>query len=333
MYRRKFLGTAGAGAFALASGVAATDFFIVPPPRFRDVPADNLFYTVVKFVTERGLIDGIGDEFQPDANVSRATVVTALYRLAGAPEVKHESVLLDVPAGQWYSNAAIWANNTGLLGEFTSGGRFNPDEAVNREQLAAMIFNYADIKLPEMSDLAAFFDAGDISPWAEAAMGWCISRGILGGILSARGGQQLQHVIMPGEAISRAQFAVSLQQFVQLKEDPKNIWVLNPVPDRTPVEAVPLAPRVQGGWEGKTLAVLANYNSYTATIVREVEKLLPVSVNLVWIGDMTVVAGQTVNPSKPPADKWTIMRYTQEFQPALREGKLKPDAIINGMGF
>ena len=313
MYRRKFIGTAGAGAFALASGIT---FSASSAPQFNDA---------VNFVRERGLIDENDDGFQPDVGASRAAVVTALYRMAGAPEVAYENVFSDVPAGQWHSSAVVWANNAGLIGEFTSGGRFGPNDVVNREQLATMIFKYADIKQPETSDFAGYTDTDLISPWARTAMGWGISRSVISGATAT--------TLAPGDAITRAQCALSLQRFVNLREDPRNIWVLNPVPSRTPVEAVPLAPRVQGGWEGKTVAVLANYNSETATIVAEVEKLLPAGANLVWIGDMTVITGQTVNPSKPPSDKWNIMRYAQEFQPALREGKLKPDAIISGTGF
>ena len=222
-----------------------------------------------------------------------------------------------------YNSAVEKAYAWGIING--SGGRFNPDEVVNREQLAEMIFSYANIKLPEVSELAGYADVGLISQWAWTAMGWSVSRGVISGTTAT--------TIDPGGAVTRAQCAASLQRFVNLKEDPKNIWVLNPVPTRTPVEAVPLAPRVHGGWEGKTLAVLANYNTNTATIVAEVEKLLSTNTNLVWIGDMTVITGQTVNPSKPPSEKWNIMRYTQEFQPALREGRLKPDAIISGAGF
>jgi len=322
MYRRKFIGAAGAGAFALVTTVAASKS---SAQQFNDLSADDRFVDAVNFVGERSLIDGIGDRFQPGDNVSRATVVTALYRLAGEPAVTYESVFSDVPVGQWYANAVIWAHNAGIIGEISDNGAFRPNDDVSREQFAMMIFNYASIKLPETSDFTGYTDAGLISAWAETAMGWGISRGIITGTTAT--------TLVPGGAITRGQCATSLQRFVNLKEDSRNIWVLNPVPSRAPVEAVRLAPRVQGDWTGKTLVVLANYNPDTATIVAEVEKLLPASANLIWVGDMTVVAGQTVNPSKPPSDKWTIMRYTDEFQPALREGRLKPDAMISGMGF
>ena len=320
MYRRKFIGAAGAGAFAMAATITST-----AAQRFSDVADDDWFSDAVNFITERGLIDGNDNRFQPAGGVSRATAVTALYRLAGEPEVTYEPVFSDVPPGQWYSNAAIWAGDAGLVGEFADAGRFGPNVNISREQFATMILNYADIKIPEVSDLAGYTDADRISPRAEIAMGWSVSRGIISGTTAT--------TLTPGGEITRAQFAAGLQRFVNIKEDPRNIWVLNPVPGRTPVEAVPLAPRVRGGWEGKTVVVLANYVPDTTIIAGEVEKLLPESANLVWVGDMTVITGQTVNPSRPPSDRWTIMRYTQEFQPALREGRLKPDAIINGAGF
>ena len=321
MYRRKFIGAVGAGAVAMVSGIAASTS---SAQQFKDVSAADRLTDAVNFVRERGLIDVNGDSFQPEAAVSRAAVATALYRLAGEPEVTYENVFSDVPAGQWYSNAVVWAGNAGLIDESTDG-RFLPNDDITREQFAAMIFNYAGIKIPETSDMAGYTDAGLVSPWAETAMGWGISRGVISGATAT--------ALAPGGAVTRAQFAASLYRFVNLKNDPRNIWVLNPVPSRAPVEAVPLAPRVRGDWDGKTIVVLANYNPDTATIVTEVEKLLPASANLVWIGDMTVVAGQTVNPSKPPSGRWAVMRFTDEFQPAFREGKLKPDAIISGMGF
>jgi hypothetical protein len=296
-----------------------------PTRWFNDVSAGDWHENAVSFVSERGLIDGDGDRFYPDADASRATVLTALYRLAGEPEIEYESVFSDVPAGQWYSNAVIWANGAGLISELARDGRFNPGESISREQFASVIFSHAGIKMPETSDFTGYTDAGLISPWAKTAMGWGIHRGIISGATAT--------TLAPGGSITRAQCAESLRRFVNLKEDPRNIWVLNPVPSRAPVEAVPLASRVRGGWEGKTVAVLANYNPDTATIMAEVEKLLPESANLIWVGDMTVVSGQTVNPSKPPSDKWTVMRYAEEFQPAVREGKLKTDAIISGMGF
>ena len=308
--------------FVLAAALAVSAF---SAPQFNDVSDADWFYDTVNFVSERGLIDGNGEMFHPDAGVSRAVAATALYRLAGEPEVKYESVFSDVPVGQWYTNAVTWANNAELLGEFTESGMFKPDDNISREQFAAMLFKYADIKLPETSDFAGYTDAGAISPWAETAMGWGVSRGIISGATTT--------TLEPGGVITRAQFAAGLRRFVNLREDPGNIWVLNPMPSRAPVEAVPLAQRVRDGWDNKTLVVLANYNPDTATIVAEVEKLLPASAGLVWVGDMTVVAGQTVNPSKPPSDKWTIMRYTDEFQPAVRDGKFKPDAIISGTGF
>ena len=322
MYRRKFIGAAGAGAAALVSAISAST---ASAQRFNDASSAGRFGDAVNFIRERGLIDGIGGSFRPDDNVSRAAAATALYRLAGEPEVKYESVFSDVPAGQWYSNAVVWANNAGLIDEFSAAGEFRPDDDISREQSAVMIFNYADIKLPETTDFSGYADAGLIGSRAETAMGWGISRGVISGATAT--------ALAPGGAITLAQFAASLQRFVQLREDPGNIWVLNPVPSRAPVEAVKLAPRVRDGWERKTVVVLANYNPDTAAIVAEVEKLLPASANLIWVGDMTVVAGQTVNPSKPPTDKWNIMRYTQEFQPALGEEKLKPDAIISAVGF
>jgi len=276
-------------------------------------------------------MDGSGGNFNPSANVDRATIATALYRLAGSPSVTYESVFNDVPAGQWYSNAVVWANNAGLISEFSSGGRFRPNDDLTRQQFATMMFRYADVKFPQVSELDGFIDRGNVSEWAVTGMGWSIARGLF----SRPTGVTLE----PNGSITRAECAAILQRFVNLKEDPGNIWVLNPKPTRPPVETPGLAPRVKGGWAGKTVAVICNYNAHVsnvfgAGIEAQIRSTLSAgeSVRLIYIGDMTVIRFQRTTPSHEPGKNWEFMGY-EDFITGVEAGTIKPDAVISAGGF
>ena len=289
------------------------------------------FADAVSFVTGRGLMDGSGADFNPDGKADRATVARALYRLAGSPPVKFEAVFTDVPTGRPYSNAVIWANNAGLIGEFSEGGRFRPDDAITRQQFATMMFRYADIKFPQVSELVGFTDRGAIDEWAATGMGWCLARGIVSGATGV--------TLEPNGNLTRAQCAAMLQRLVNIREDEGNIWVLNPKPTRPPVETPGLAPRVKGGWAGKTVVVICNYNlhvsnNFGAGIEAQIRSTLSPgeTVRLIYIGDMTVIRFQRTTPSHEPGKNWESMGY-ETFIAGVEAGTIKPDAIISAGGF
>jgi hypothetical protein len=328
MYRRKFIGTAGAGAFAAVAAIADPTS---SASQFDDASAGESFRGAVNFVAGRGLMDVSGGSFNPNAAADRASAVTALYRLSGSPSVAYEPVFSDVPAGQGYSSAVIWANNAGLIGELANGGRFRPNDAITRQQFAAMMFRYADIKFPQASGLDGFTDSGAVSASAKTGMGWCVERGIIAGAADDK--------LDPNGGITRAQFAAMLQRFVNLREDPGNIWVLNPKPTRPPVETTGLAPRVKGGWAGKTVVAISNYNAHVsnafgAGIEARIKATLSAgeTVRLIYIGDLTVIRFQTIVPSSAPNGNWDYMGY-ENFLAEVEAGTIKPDAIIVGGGF
>ena len=329
MYRRKFI---GAGAVAMVTAIADS---APSAQRLNDVSAGGDWFTDdVKFVTSRGLMDVAGGNFNPDDNASRAVVATALYRLAGSPSVAYKPVFTDVPEGQWYSAAVIWANENGLIGESRSGGRFRPSDGITRQELAAMIFLYADIKFPQITDLDGFADKSDVSEWAETGMGWSIARELLP---FANGAVGL--ALEPNGKLTRAQCAAALRRFVNIREYPGNIWVLNPKPTRPPVETTGLAPRVNGGWAGKTVVAMSNYNEHiSASFGAEIEAQIKSSlsagetVRLIYIGDLTVIRFQTINPSSAPRGNWEYMGY-EAFLAGVEVGEIKPDAVIVGGGF
>jgi len=298
--------------------------------RYDDVKPGDRFYDSINFIADRGLIDASGGNFNPGVNVDKATVVTAFYRLAGSPSVTYMPVFTDVPAGQRHSASAVWANEIGMLVE-NGDGRFGPNDVVTRQQLAAMMFRFADIKSPQTADLGGFTDRGDLNAWAEKGMGWSVARGLITGATGA--------TLDPTGGVTRAQFADTLQRFVNIREDPGNIWVLNPRPTKPPVETPGLAPRVKGGWAGKTIVAISNYNAHLGNVFgSEIEKQIKATlsegetVRLIYIGDLTVIRFQTINPSRAPEGNWEYMGY-DAFVAEVEAGKIKPDAMIVGGGF
>jgi len=315
--------------FVLAAGLSSIEA-TAAADRYDDVKAGDRFYDAINFAAGRGLIDGSGGNFNPDANADRATAVTAFYRLAGSPPVAYAPVFTDVQAGQWYSSAAIWANENGMLA-VSGDGRFGPNDGVTRQQFAAMMFRYADIKFPQTSDLDDFADRGDVSEWAEKGMGWSLARGLITGATNT--------TLDPNGSLTRAQCAATLQRFVNIREDQGNIWVLNPKPTKPPVETPGLAPRVKGGWAGKTIVAMSNYNAHLGSAFgTEIENQIKATlsagetVRLIFIGDLTVIRFQTINPSRAPGGNWEYMGY-DAFVAEVEAGKIKPDAMIVGGGF
>jgi hypothetical protein len=265
-----------------------------------------------------------GDEVLSAESATRADAVAAFYRYAGEPSVAFESIFSDVAQGEWFSDAAIWASNEGLIPGF-AGGLFSPDQEVTREELAAMFVGAANLVIAtpvNAPELLGYQDAADVSDWATMPLSWCVTRGVL---------DAYNRVLDPAGNVAAQQITESIIKFDALKYDSSYIWVLNPLPTRSPIEAVGLAPRVTDG-EGKTVGFLANYNGSTTTIGAEFEKRLPESTNLIWVGDMTVISGQTVNPSSRPSARWTTMTYAN-FRTALANGTVKADAMLVGTGF
>ena len=295
-----------------------------------DVITGNRFYNAVNFVADRSLIDDSGGNFNPDFNADRATVATALYRLSGSPAVIYKPVFSDIPSDQSYSTAVIWADETGIIAGFDDG-RFGPNEGITRQQFASTMLRFANIKFPQAANLDSFTDNGIVNESDEPGMGWCVARGLIAGTSDTS--------LEPERNLTRAQLAEALQCFVNLKEDPGNIWVLNPKPTKPSVEATGLAPRVKGGWAGKTVVVMNNYNTHASnTFGLEIESQIKATlsagetVRLIFIGDLTVIRFQRTTPSHAPDRNWEYMEY-EAFLGEVEAGIIKPDAIISAGGF
>ena len=258
--------------------------------------------------------------------VTRAEAITALYSAGGSPAVQFDDYYTDVPADQSFTDAVMWAHHKRFILGYENG-KFFPDQEITREELATMLYGAFTVEIKRAmaaEDISHYSDYGSVSAWAEHSLAWCIFRGVF----AANGGR-----LDPQEPVSGGELATMLAKLEALKNDPRDIWVLNPVPTRSPIEVPGLAPRVTGGWENKTVVILANYNGNTTAIGTELTSRMPESTNLIWVGDMTVIAGQTVNPSRAPTvGNWTTLTYAQ-FQSQLSAGTLVPDAVITGVGF
>ena len=178
---------------------------------FADVTGDDWFYAEVNRAAQLGLFNGVGEaHFDPEGQVSRAMLVTVLYRLAGEPEVDFKTCFLDVKKGQWYSEAVIWAYEEGItMG--TDAAHFSPDAAVTREQTATFLCRYAQWEGYDVStraDLSGFPDADTVSAYAGDAVSWAVANGLISG--SAQNGSDY---LLPGGTAIRAQAAAIMVRF------------------------------------------------------------------------------------------------------------------------
>lgn len=144
---------------------------------FTDVSLSDSFCDDVKFVFENGIMNGISaTEFAPNSTLTRAMVVTILYRVEGEPEVEFKGTFTDVEAGTWYSEAVEWAAAQGIVKGY-GNGKFGPTAAVTLEQLAAILNRYAVFKSCPIT--AGTEVTGEVSDWAAANVGWAVENAVL----------------------------------------------------------------------------------------------------------------------------------------------------------
>ena len=170
---------------------------------YQDVSADSWYAPGVNFVTTRNLMQGSGGYFYPDREMSRAMVASALYRMAGSPAVVGHSPFLDVAEDAWYADAVMWAAERGLING-TGDGYFQPDGSITREQLAAILFRYAEMAIPTGS-LDRYTDSDSVSAYAREAMRWAVGAGLIGGATET--------TLNPQGTATRAQTATILMRY------------------------------------------------------------------------------------------------------------------------
>ena len=146
---------------------------------FIDVTKEDTCYDDVAYVYEQGLMKGISEElFAPEGFLTRAMVVTTLYRLAGEPEVAYTAQFADVADGEWYTDAVLWAAEVGVVFGYDNGN-YGPEDNVTCEQLAAILYRYAELIGCDMSAAATMLAPYEYSAWAETAVVWAHLNGIL----------------------------------------------------------------------------------------------------------------------------------------------------------
>ena len=179
---------------------------------FADVKA-GWRYDNIKFVYDRGIMTGFDSQsFRPDVSLTRAQFASVIYRLAGTPKVSYKAVFSDVPSGQWFSDAIIWASENDIVAGL-GGGIYGPYEEITREQMARMLMGFAEWKkydISENADLDKFTDAAQVSRWAVDHVRWAVGSGIING--SIRDGK---YYLSPKGQATRAECAVMLTQFIQ----------------------------------------------------------------------------------------------------------------------
>ena len=182
------------GKVTVKSVFGAADAYRNP---YADVQANDWFYGAVQYVTENGLMNGTGKGFEPNLATSRAMIWTILARMSG--------VNTTVTSGEWYAVAQQWVVANGV-----SDGTM-PNNTITREQLAAMLYRYATgkgvVKAPAAADLSIFADASSVSPYANEAMQWAVSAGLING---------MDGKLNPQGSATRAQVATMLMRYAEL---------------------------------------------------------------------------------------------------------------------
>lgn len=179
------------------------------PDTFGDVAEDDWFYDAVKYVCENGLMQGTGENFEPDVNLTRAMMVTILYRLENPSEKPDECKFDDVAPDAWYAEAVAWAAQNGIVNGM-SETIFAPDDEITREQAAVIFYRYAKFKgynVESVSDLASFEDKDEIEDWALDAVKWANSVSLINGMSET--------LISPKAPATRAQAATIFMRFCE----------------------------------------------------------------------------------------------------------------------
>lgn len=181
-----------------------------PKADFVDVPADAWYAEAVQYVYENGMMSGTSETtFSPNLTTTRGMIVTILYRLENEPTVTGTTAFTDVAADQYYANAVAWAAQNGIVSG-TTATTFAPNKAITREQMAAILYRYAQFKGYDVSakaDLSVYTDAASVGAYAVDAMAWANGAGLITGTSAT--------TLTPAGNATRAQVATILMRFCE----------------------------------------------------------------------------------------------------------------------
>ncbi len=180
---------------------------------FQDINADSWYKDYVQYVFDRGIMTGMNSkEFGSDVKLTRSHFATMLYRMEGEPDVAYTDRFKDVPEGAFYTNPVMWASDkeVGVINGYEDGN-FGPNDNITREQIAVMMYRFAEYKEYDevvKDDLNGFEDAAKVSSFAEDAMQWAVGAGLIKG---EGDGEKLN----PQGETSRAVCATIMQRFIE----------------------------------------------------------------------------------------------------------------------
>lgn len=176
---------------------------------YKDVNVDSWYYDAVSYMYESGYMTGLAsDKFGPSAQISRAQFTTILYRMSGSPQIGYSATFPDVPNGQFYTSAVLWANKVGVITGYKNTGNFGPSDFITREQMATILYRYAKYcgyDTSQRGDLSKYSDRGKVAPFAQDAMRWAVGVGIISG--NANG------TLAPRNPADRAATAVMMMRY------------------------------------------------------------------------------------------------------------------------
>ena len=182
---------------------------------FKDVFSGDWFFDSVQYVSDKGLMKGMSeDTFEPQTTMSRAMAVTVLHRMEGGQISASPFDFKDVPPNSWFADSVAWAAADGIVNGYNAD-IFGPYDDVTREQIAVILYRYADKKgfdVSRRADLSGFNDVNDISDWAEDALAWANAEGLVVGLDDK--------TLAPGSKTTRAQVATVIKRM--------NEWIINP---------------------------------------------------------------------------------------------------------
>ncbi len=179
---------------------------------YTDVTSDEWFFDDVRYVWDNGLIDGVTEgAFEPEANVTRAVLIEALWRAEGRPEAESAGLFTDVAEDNAFAGAIAWAKETGIANGYDDG-RFGIDDVVTREQTAAFLYRYAqykkmDVSVGEDTNILSFDDIDTASEYAIPALCWACGADILRG--DGNG------CLRPADAVTRAELSAQLNRLIE----------------------------------------------------------------------------------------------------------------------
>ena len=177
---------------------------------FTDVKESDWFFKGVEYVVDKGIMSGVSEnQFDPSGKLTRAMLVQMLYNMESRPACDAENAFMDVPVGQWYTDAVIWANDAKIVSGMGEG-LFAPNMEITREQMVVMLYNYAKYKgydVTASAGLSKFADNASVSTWAQPAMQWAVAEGYISGM----GDNQLA----PQGTATRAEIASVIMRFME----------------------------------------------------------------------------------------------------------------------